>query len=115
MTTERRLALGDFGHSKFFKNKSASKESMSKRVFGTDIYQAPELVQGNGDYTCAIDIWCFGCVIFEMATLKRLFEGTRTNQVNKLIEEFNSELALSNLKDIDGQELKPVILNVIRG
>ena len=116
LTAERKLALGDFGHSKFFKNKSASSgESVSKSVFGTDIYQAPELVLGAPDYSYPIDIWSFGCVIYEMATLTRLFEGTNTNQINKLIGEFNSKSVLADLKDIYGQDLKPVILNVIRG
>ena len=52
--------------------------------------------------------------MFELATLTRLFVGTSSNQISKQIEDFNTETRLVNLKDVHGQDLKPLLLKVIK-
>ena len=37
-------------------------------------YRAPEVILGI-EYTCAIDMWSFGCIIFELFTGEPLFPG----------------------------------------
>ena len=49
-----------------------------------------------------------------MATLTRLFEGTTSIQIARLIDGFNSEVQLANLKDVNGQDLKPLLVKVIK-
>jgi serine/threonine protein kinase len=39
---------------------------------GTAGYRAPELLQVNA-YTKKLDIWAFGCILHELATLKKAF------------------------------------------
>ena len=49
-----------------------------------------------------------------MATLKRLFYGTNSNQIHKSIEEFEYEKDLANLKSVDNLDVKPVLVDVIK-
>ncbi|MCU1382749.1 MAG: serine/threonine protein kinase [Acidobacteria bacterium] len=43
-------------------------------ILGTAAYMAPEQVKGReADKRC--DVWAFGCVVYEMLTAKRAFEG----------------------------------------
>jgi eukaryotic-like serine/threonine-protein kinase len=42
---------------------------------GTVSYRAPELLNEYPLYTNKVDIWAFGCVVFEMATGKIVFQG----------------------------------------
>ena len=47
-------------------------------VIGAVVYMAPEFFKLNEpEYKKSADIWAFGCVVFELLHLKRLFAGTR--------------------------------------
>ena len=43
-------------------------------ILGTFQYMAPEQIEG-GDADARTDIWAFGCVLYEMVTGRRAFEG----------------------------------------
>jgi serine/threonine protein kinase len=45
-------------------------------ILGTFQYMAPEQLEGKGDTDARSDIWALGCVLYEMATGHRAFEGT---------------------------------------
>lgn len=47
-------------------------------------YRAPELIFGSSDYSTAIDIWSFGCVIAELLLGTPIFPGT--SGVDQLVE-----------------------------
>ncbi|XP_034488824.1 cyclin-dependent kinase 1-like [Drosophila innubila] len=38
-------------------------------------YRPPEILLGSARYSCPVDIWSIGCILFEMATSKPLFQG----------------------------------------
>lgn len=49
-------------------------------------YRAPEIILGSRHYSKAIDIWSFGCLIYETFTGKALFPGNSTlNQIERVL------------------------------
>ncbi len=108
---ESDLVIGDLGHAKQFSNKTT--EKFDSKKFGTLLYNAPETfdetyVESYPDdkriwcFTKAIDIWSFGCVVFEMIKLKNLFKNTTEIlkfDVNKDLnaEDFESEFLFTIL------------------
>jgi NIMA (never in mitosis gene a)-related kinase len=63
------MKIGDFGIS--------TKQIMSSTLVGTPSYLSPEVCQGM-PYDKKCDIWALGCILAEMACLKKYFEGVRT-------------------------------------
>ncbi|KAJ9590189.1 hypothetical protein L9F63_016678 [Diploptera punctata] len=62
------VKIADFGISKILET------TCGLSVMGTACYLAPELCEGlPHDKTC--DIWALGCILYEMMTLKKAFEG----------------------------------------
>jgi NIMA (never in mitosis gene a)-related kinase len=70
LTKDGALQIGDFGFSKVL---NYSEELTSSRV-GTPYYLAPEICNGS-PYDVKADAWSLGCIIYELATLTRLFES----------------------------------------
>merc|ERR1712000_670101 len=67
ITENNRLKLGDFGLSSYNK--------LNAFAVGTGCYLAPELWLSTGNkisYEKSMDIWCLGCVIYEIFSLKSL-------------------------------------------
>jgi serine/threonine protein kinase len=49
-------------------------------------YRAPEVMLTAGVYTSAIDVWSAACIMFEIATLQRLFKGKNAlDQVRRIV------------------------------
>ncbi|KAJ7309082.1 hypothetical protein JRQ81_008388 [Phrynocephalus forsythii] len=65
----RMVKIGDFGISKILSSKSKA-----YTVVGTPCYISPELCEGK-PYNQKSDIWALGCVLYELASLKRAFEA----------------------------------------
>ncbi|XP_037533789.1 serine/threonine-protein kinase Nek8 [Nematolebias whitei] len=63
------VKIGDFGISKILASKSKA-----YTVVGTPCYISPELCEGK-PYNQKSDIWALGCVLYELASLKRAFEA----------------------------------------
>jgi len=54
-------------------------------ITGTPYYISPEICEGK-PYDEKSDIWALGCILYEMATRQRTFEGTNLPAlVNKII------------------------------
>ena len=51
-------------------------------VFGTRYYYAPEVILG-GKCSYAIDIWCLGCLLFELLTGDILFDPIKDSEHNR--------------------------------
>jgi NIMA (never in mitosis gene a)-related kinase len=66
------LKLGDFGLSK-----DMNKHMMCATYVGSPLYMAPEIIKGS-PYTFNVDIWSFGCVVFELMALQSPWETVVT-------------------------------------
>lgn len=64
------VKLGDFGISKVI---STMNNQMT--MVGTPYYISPEICSGR-PYDDKSDIWALGCMLYEMVTLKKVFDGT---------------------------------------
>ena len=62
-----KIKIVDFGVSR-----KTSKNSTMTKYIGTSYYMAPELIKGE-NYNNKVDIWSFGCVIYELLSLKLCF------------------------------------------
>ena len=47
-------------------------------------YRAPELIFGNSEYDCSIDLWSVGCVIAELMLTMPIFPGE--SGVDQIVE-----------------------------
>jgi tRNA A-37 threonylcarbamoyl transferase component Bud32 len=88
LVTKNGVKLLDFGLAKAERAKatSASDETVTQAItqegaiLGTLQYMAPEQLQGKG-VDARSDLFSFGCVLYEMLTGKRAFEGASTPSV----------------------------------
>ncbi|KAI3651230.1 hypothetical protein MP228_004711 [Amoeboaphelidium protococcarum] len=64
------LKIADFGISKLLSTKTKA-----ETIVGTPSYLSPELCEGK-PYNKKSDIWALGCVLAEIACLKRFFDAT---------------------------------------
>lgn len=89
------VKIGDFGISKVLSSKITSAQTVWLlciyvvvqyvkliniiiiKVVGTPCYISPEICEGKA-YRKKSDIWALGCVLYELTTLKKAFEGPVT-------------------------------------
>ena len=77
LTPEGRVKVLDFGLAKPAGDQDKSKDSVVTQagsIIGTPAYMSPEQIRG-GSTDSRTDIWSFGCIMYEMLTGKRPFEG----------------------------------------
>ena len=72
-------------------------------------YRAPELILGSNKYTCSIDIWAVGCMLFELISRTPLFPGDAEGL--QILEQVQIK-GMPNRRELDELEKiceKPVI------
>jgi serine/threonine protein kinase len=80
LLTKAGARLLDFGLAKMSRDKPASDETVTRAltqegaIVGTPQYMAPEQLQGK-DADSRSDIFSFGCVVYELLTGRRAFDG----------------------------------------
>ncbi|RNA25340.1 serine threonine kinase [Brachionus plicatilis] len=104
----RKLVLGDLGHAKRLAQISKTSRNFN---FGTDNYIAPEILDSSGIYTQKVDIWSYGCVLYEMIKLEKLFDGKNQRDTEKKIEKFNNNDLVSRLIN---SKVSPTLVNVLK-
>ncbi|CAD8053242.1 unnamed protein product [Paramecium sonneborni] len=89
------LKIADFGVAKILKE-----DNMAKTITGSPFYLSPEISQGLG-YSYSSDLWSLGCILFEMCTLKRAFDGQQFDQVLQNIQQrkLQQEILIQDNKD----------------
>ncbi|KAI5168735.1 negative regulator of the PHO system [Pancytospora epiphaga] len=85
------LKIADFGLARML---SATDAGYSSEVV-TLWYRAPELLMGSTNYGCEIDIWSFGCIVYDMIVRKPLLPGE--NNSSQLI--LCNQLSLRRLEN----------------
>jgi serine/threonine protein kinase len=98
------LVIGDLGHVKDLEGGSSS--SRSNQAFGTNNYLAPEahdLRRSN-----KIDIWSFGCIVYELFYLEKLFNNRNPDKLRDSIRNFQVETKLNTAK------IRPLYVTVIK-
>ena len=84
---KKNIKIGDFGIARQLDNQ---KQLVSSKI-GTPAYAAPEVHdKKNEKYNIKADIWSFGCIIYELFTLKVCFVSgyDLCNKINKKEEEY---------------------------
>ncbi|XP_058490831.1 serine/threonine-protein kinase Nek8 isoform X2 [Solea solea] len=97
------VKIGDFGISKILVSKSKA-----YTVVGTPCYISPELCEGK-PYNQKSDIWALGCVLYELASLKRAFEAAN---LPALVLKIMSG-TFAPISDRYSTELRQLILNML--
>lgn len=82
LTQYNTVKIGDFGISKPLDYT----EQLADTPLGTPFYLSPEVVLGQ-KYDYKSDIWMLGCVLFELLTLRKPFEGNFFDIVRRIVNE----------------------------
>ena len=100
----RQLVIGDLGHAKDLGGNSRS--SRSNQTFGTNNYLAPEahdLKRSN-----KIDIWSFGCIVYELFNLEKLFNNRHPDTLRDSIRTFQVE------NDLNTDKISSLFVTVVK-
>jgi serine/threonine protein kinase len=97
MVTKSGVKVLDFGLAKMAQPSPSHEEAtrtiltQENSILGTLHYMAPEQLQGRADVDARADIFAFGCVLYEVLTGKRAFEGASAASVIAAILEREPE------------------------
>ncbi|KAI5148714.1 hypothetical protein ENBRE01_0488 [Enteropsectra breve] len=98
VTREGILKIADFGLARVL---HSTDFTYSPEVI-TLWYRPPELLMGQTQYGCAVDIWSLGCIIYEMICRKPLMAGQDKESQLKLISRLNVMEVDKELKSVYG-------------
>lgn len=83
ITKNGELKIADFGLARPYSIEAASRKYTNRVV--TLWYRPPELLLGERNYACAIDLWGVGCIMSELFTKEPLMKGSSEQHQLQLI------------------------------
>ena len=93
LNEDNEIKIGDFGISKQLE----INDRYAYTTIGSNYYMAPEIIKGE-KYNNKIDIWSFGCIIYELLTLNICFEDkSLLGLINKIIKEKHGNIDIKNM------------------
>lgn len=98
---EGQVKIVDFGVAKAVNRRFETMEMTTK---GTASYMAPEQIIGEPPVSRQSDIFSVGAILYELLTLKRLFDGNNVFQILKLVSDMDIDDHLA--KTITGTDRK---------
>jgi len=98
VTPDNVIKLGDFGVTSVV---GLAKDAASLTPRAPPYYLAPELFQ-NAPYSVKSDVWALGCVVYELAALRRPFEAD------------DIQVLIRSILDAEAPELGPQYTNDLR-
>ncbi|KAL4506980.1 hypothetical protein ABPG72_001401 [Tetrahymena utriculariae] len=96
------IKIADFGISKI-------SENMMKSTVGTITYMAPEILKYQ-PYDERVDIWTFGCLLYEIFTGEQLFGGNTIKDVALKITGFQED----SLNQIPSSKIPKSVIQIIK-
>jgi serine/threonine protein kinase len=117
LTPDGKVKVLDFGLAKpsHEGREGSTKDSVLSteqgRLLGTPTYMAPEQARGKA-IDRRIDIWAFGCVLYECLTGKRAFDGETLSDV--LSSVLRSEVALEGLPAATPAHVRDLLRRCLR-
>ena len=100
--SRRQLVIGDLGHVK-----DLDVNSNSFSTFGTANYLAPEAYE-HLRRSNKIDIWSFGCIVYELFNMEKLFNNRYPDRLRTSILNFQVE------KHFEAGKIRPLYVTVIK-
>ncbi|KAL3997880.1 Serine/threonine-protein kinase nekl-2 [Acanthocheilonema viteae] len=111
------VKLSDFGISK-----ELSTRSLASTIIGTPNYLSPEICEGRA-YNQKSDLWALGCVLYELAELKRAFDGENLPSIvmkitkgkhNPISEHWSDDLKrlVSSILDVN-ENKRPLLKEIL--
>ena len=98
------MVIGDLGHFKYFAGNSRS--NMFNQTFGTANYLAPEAYELRRSNK--IDIWSFGCIVYELFNLEKLFNNRHPDTLRDSIRTFQVE------NDLKTDKISSLFVTVVK-
>lgn len=92
ITSNNIIKLADFGVSKVI-----SFKIKGETFIGTPYYLSPELVNGE-IYNTKVDYWALGCILYELISLKKPFDGKTLYMLILKINNCNYDLSIIPIK-----------------
>lgn len=83
ITKDGELKIADFGLARPYNVESSGRKYTNRVV--TLWYRPPELLLGERNYACAVDIWGVGCIMSELFTKEPLMKGSSEQHQLQLI------------------------------
>ena len=90
--------------------KDVAKDGRANSFVGTAEYMAPEMLVRKASYDAAIDLWAYGCLLFELLCGQRFFTGPRDQVFGEIASGAVAELVFPSERRSPAEDLIQALL-----